>query len=68
MSKKRKSGGWQIIDGRASLVADGQRLTSIYSETNPAGGLHRRNLQMAAAGVRVFVLIVRGGQDRKSVV
>jgi hypothetical protein len=48
-----------VIEGRPGLVAAGRRLTAIYSETYPKG-LHRHNRQMAAAGVQVFVLIVRG--------
>ncbi|MGB2824600.1 MAG: hypothetical protein WBF17_26735, partial [Phycisphaerae bacterium] len=52
----------RIVDGRANLVAGGRRLTAVYSETYPKD-LHKRNRQMAAAGVEVFVLIVRGGYE-----
>jgi len=50
----------RVTNGRVALSAGGRRLTAIYSETYPKD-LHKRNRQMAAAGVEVFILIVRGG-------
>jgi len=52
----------KVIEGRPSVETDGERLTAFYSETFPTG-MHKRNVQMAEAGVRVFMLIVRGGCD-----
>ena len=53
----------RVIDGRCSLLVGGKRPTSLYSETYPTD-LHKHNRQMAAAGVEVFVLIVRGDYKR----
>ena len=50
----------RIAEGRPVVDVNGQRLTAMYSETFPRE-LHKRNLQMAGAGVEVFMLIVRGG-------
>ncbi len=63
MTQKSTRSSLQNIGGRAALVADGKRLTAIYSETYPLK-MHRRNRQMAKAGVEVFVLIVRGDLNR----
>lgn len=52
----------RIIDGRPRVVVDGQNLTAFYSETFPQG-MHKRNRQMAEAGVQVFMLLVRGGYE-----
>jgi len=46
--------------GRPVLKLDGQCITALYSETY-CDGMHRRNRQMAEAGVECFMLIVRGG-------
>ena len=50
----------KVIDGRPVIREGDRSFTSIYSETFPEG-LHRRNIQMAEAGVDLFILIVRGG-------
>ena len=50
----------QQVAGRRILIADGRALTACYSETHPHK-MHLHNRQMAAAGVEVFMLIVRGG-------
>ena len=60
MPRENIPGGLRVIDGRAGIVADGKALTSIYSETHPHK-MHEHNVQMAKAGVEVFVLCVRGG-------
>jgi hypothetical protein len=49
-----------VADGRSVLDINGRRLTALYSETL-CEGMHRRNRQMAKAGVDCFMLIVRGG-------
>jgi hypothetical protein len=52
----------RLENGRLVLDVEGRRLTAFYSETY-CEGMHRRNLQMAKAGVECFMLIVRGGFD-----
>ncbi len=60
----RTKSGLTMTDGRAGITYGGRRLTSIYSETHP-NNMHKHNVQMAKAGVEVFILIVRGGFTRE---
>ena len=59
MPASKTAEGFTKLNGRACIVADGKPLTAIYSETNPHR-MHEHNVQMAKAGVELFILIVRG--------
>jgi hypothetical protein len=54
-----KSSYLRLVAGRPCLVAGDAILAPMYSETFE-DGMHRGNALMAAAGIHVFTLIVRG--------
>ena len=52
----------RLADGRPVLEVGGRQVTALYSETF-CEGMHKRNRQMAKAGVDCFMLLVRGSFD-----
>lgn len=55
--------GLTITGNRAGITVNGQRLSTIYSDTHPVN-MHKHNQQMAEAGVQVFMIKLRGDFDQ----